>query len=144
MLIGEYQHGLDTKGRLFMPAKFRDEIGDKFIITKGLDDCLFVFSLKEWGVLEKKLREVPFTNQKGRAFVRFFVGGAAECEPDKQGRFLIPANLRQHAKLEKEAVIIGVSTRAEIWSKDLWEEYSKAEESKLADYAMDFDLNFSI
>lgn len=125
MFIGEYQHSLDNKGRIIIPSKFRDGLGPAFIMTKGLDNCLFIYPQKEWNVLEEKLKSLPLTNRDARAFVRFFFAGATECELDKQGRILIPANLREHSKLEKEAVIIGVSTRVEIWSKTEWDMYNE-------------------
>ena len=121
MLIGEYEHSLDAKGRLIMPAKIREDIGDKFIITKGLDGCLFGFSQKEWDNFQEKLKTLPLTNKNARDFVRFFLSGAIECEIDKQGRFLIPSNLRDYAKLDKEIVILGVGTRIEIWNKKVWQ-----------------------
>ena len=121
MLIGEYDHSLDAKGRLIMPAKLRDDIGSNFIITTGLDGCLFGFSMSEWGKFEDKLKALPITNKNARNFVRFFLSGATECEIDKQGRFLIPNNLRVSANLEKEVVIIGVGTRLEIWNKNTWQ-----------------------
>ena len=124
MFIGEYQHNIDPKGRVFMPAKFREELGDKFVVTKGLDNCLFVYPEEEWKNLEQKLRTLPLTSKEGRAFIRFFFAGAAECEADKQGRILIPSNLRGHASLEKELSIIGVSTRVEIWDREAWETYN--------------------
>ena len=127
MLIGEFEHSLDAKGRLIMPAKIRDDMGDKFIITKGLDGCLFGFSSKEWYNFEEKLKTLPLTNKNARDFVRFFLSGATECEVDKQGRFLISGNLRKYASLEKEAVITGVGTRIEIWDKDKWESYNSEE-----------------
>ena len=121
MLIGEYGHSLDTKGRLIMPAKLRQDMGEKFIVTKGLDGCLFAFSQNEWLNFETKLKELPLSDKNARNFVRFFLAGATECETDKQGRFLIPNNLRIAANLEKEAIIIGVGTRLEIWDKTTWE-----------------------
>ena len=120
MLIGEYEHSLDAKGRLIMPSKLRQDIGEKFIITKGLDGCLFVFSQNEWNKFETKLKTLPLSDKNARNFVRFFLSGATECEIDKQGRFLIPANLRESAKLEKDAMIVGVGTRLEIWNKETW------------------------
>ena len=120
MLIGEYEHSLDAKGRLIMPAKLRQDVGEKFIITKGLDGCLFVFSQNEWNNFETKLKTLPLSDKNARNFVRFFLSGATECEIDKQGRFLIPANLRESAKLEKDAMIVGVGTRLEIWNKETW------------------------
>lgn len=124
MFIGEYQHSIDPKGRVFMPAKFRDDLGEKFVVTKGLDNCLFVYPNEEWKSLEQKLRTLPLTSKEARAFIRFFFAGAAECEADKQGRILLPANLRDYAGLEKDLSIIGVSTRVEIWNRDAWESYN--------------------
>lgn len=120
MFIGEYEHSVDAKGRLIMPAKLREDIGEKFVVTKGLDGCLFAYSLQEWANFEEKLRALPLTNKNARDFVRFFLAGATECEIDKQGRFLISSNLREYAVLEKEVVIVGVLNRIEIWNKDKW------------------------
>jgi MraZ protein len=125
MFIGEYFHSIDTKGRIIIPIKFREELGEKFIITKGLDNCLFVFPEKEWEIFENKLRQLPLTSRNARAFVRLFFSGAAICEVDKQGRFIIPVNLREHAKIKKEIVTIGVSSRVEIWSREEWEQYNE-------------------
>ena len=127
MLMGEYSHSLDTKGRLIMPAKLRQDIGEKFILTKGLDGCLFAFSQTEWLNFEEKLKSLPLSDKNARNFVRFFLSGATECEIDKQGRFLIPTNLRIAGNLEKEAIIIGVGTRLEIWNKDKWKVYNSEE-----------------
>ena len=127
MLIGEYEHSLDVKGRLIMPSKLREDMGEKFIITKGLDSCLFVFSQNEWTKFEEKLKTLPLTNKNARDFVRFFLSGATECEIDKQGRFLVAANLRQYANMEKDVVIIGVGTRLEIWDKERWTNYNSDE-----------------
>ncbi|AKL95634.1 transcriptional reglator MraZ [Clostridium aceticum] len=124
MFIGEYNHSIDSKGRLSIPSRFREELGEHFIITKGLDNCLFLYPLEEWKVVEDKLKKLPMTNKDARAFVRFFFAGAAECELDHQGRIRVPNNLRQHALLEKEAVIIGVATRVEIWSIQQWQQYN--------------------
>ena len=124
MLIGEFEHSLDAKGRLIMPAKLRETIGDKFVVTKGLDGCLFAFSLTEWANFEEKLKSLPLSNRSSREFTRFFLSGATECEIDKQGRFLIPTNLRESANLQKEVVIIGVGTRIEIWDKEKWNSYN--------------------
>jgi len=123
--MGEYHHSLDPKGRLFLPAKFREDLGDKFIATKGLDGCLFVYTKEEWAILENKLKQLPLAKPEARAFLRFFFAGAAELESDKQGRVLIPNNLREHAQLDKDAVIVGVSSRVEIWSRQVWEDYNK-------------------
>ena len=126
-----------------MPSKIREDIGEKFIITKGLDGCLFGFSKNEWNNFEEKLKTLPLTNKNARDFVRFFLSGAIECEIDKQGRFLIASNLREYAELEKEAVITGVGTRIEIWNKDKWKAYN-SEENLSADQIaenMASDLN---
>ena len=135
MLIGEYEHSLDAKGRLIMPSKLRESIGEKFIITKGLDGCLFGFSKQEWTNFEEKLKTLPLTNKNARDFVRFFLSGATECEIDKQGRFLIVANLRQYASMKKDVVIIGVGTRIEIWDKEKWNLYSSEENISADDIA---------
>ena len=127
MLIGEYEHYLDVKGRLILPAKIREDMGDKFIVTKGLDGCLFGFSQNEWTNFEEKLKTLPLTNKNARDFVRFFLSGATECEIDKQGRFLITSNLREYATLEKDAIIIGVGTRIEIWNREKWKSYNSDE-----------------
>lgn len=127
MLIGEYEHSLDVKGRLIMPAKLREDMGEKFIITKGLDGCLFGFSQNEWTNFEEKLKALPLTNKNARDFVRFFLSGAIECELDKQGRFLIASNLREYANMEKDVAIIGVGTRLEIWDREKWKAYNSDE-----------------
>ncbi|MDD6795257.1 MAG: division/cell wall cluster transcriptional repressor MraZ [Clostridiaceae bacterium] len=124
MLIGEYQHAIDTKNRMIVPAKLREDLGNKFVITKGLDGCLYVYPLSEWEILQEKLKKLPLTNKDARAFVRFFFSGATEIEMDKQGRGLIPQNLKEYAGIEKEIVSIGVMTRVEIWSKEKWQEYN--------------------
>lgn len=124
MFYGEYQHTIDPKGRVIIPSKFRDDLGEKFIATKGLDNCLFVYSASEWSNLEAKLRTLPFTDKDVRAFVRFFFAGATECELDKQGRILLPQNLREYAGLDKDIYIIGVSSRVELWDKEKWESYN--------------------
>ncbi len=122
VLLGEYEHTLDIKGRLAMPAKLRDSLGNKFIITKGLDGCLFVYDFEQWKILEAKLEALPMGQKKTRDYARFFFGSASEGECDKQGRVLLPANLRKHAALEKEAVIVGVGNRVEIWDSERWRE----------------------
>ncbi|NLY20946.1 MAG: division/cell wall cluster transcriptional repressor MraZ [Tissierellia bacterium] len=127
MFLGEFNHTLDSKGRIIVPSKFRESLGEEFVMTKGLDNCLFVFPKEEWKELENKLKQLPLTNKDARAFVRFFFSGASEASLDKQGRVLIPQNLRDHSRLEKDAVIIGVPNRIEIWSSDLWDEYTNDE-----------------
>ncbi|MCX8074832.1 MAG: division/cell wall cluster transcriptional repressor MraZ [Clostridia bacterium] len=124
MLLGEYNHNLDEKGRVSVPSKFRDDLGASFIVTKGLDNCLFAYSKEEWQTFETKLKALPLTNINARNFIRFFFAGATECEIDKQGRINIPQNLREYAGLKKDLTIIGVSTRVEIWDKEKWENYT--------------------
>lgn len=141
MLMGEYQHNIDAKGRLIVPSKFREELGEKFVVTRGMDGCLFGYPLNEWSQLEAKLQEMPLAKKDARTFVRFFYSAATECEIDKQGRINIPANLRTHAILEKGCVVIGVSNRIEIWSDERWHAFSdEAEENfdELAETMIDF------
>ncbi|WP_371369796.1 division/cell wall cluster transcriptional repressor MraZ [Sporomusa rhizae] len=135
MFMGEYLHTVDNKGRLILPAKFREELGEIFIATKGLDNCLFVYTQSEWAILEEKLKKLPLAKPEARAFVRFFFSGAAELECDKQGRVLLPTNLREHANLEKDVVVIGVSTRIEIWDKGAWDKYNQQISPTVAEIA---------
>lgn len=143
MFMGEYQHNLDTKGRIIVPAKFREGLGEKFVLTRGLDQCLFVYPENEWAILEEKLKQLPLTKKDARKFTRFFLSGASELEVDKQGRISIPQPLRNYAKLAKECTIIGVSNRIEIWDDAVWQAYVLESEESFADIAenlMDFDL----
>ena len=131
MFMGEYNHTVDTKGRLIVPSKFRELLGDEFVVTKGLDGCLFVYPGDEWKLMETKFREVSQFSKEARKFARFFFAGAATCEVDKQGRVLLPANLREFAGIEKEVVLAGVVNHIEIWNKDRWQdtnEYDDVEE----------------
>jgi MraZ protein len=141
--MGEYQHNIDSKGRLAIPAKFREGLGETFIATRGLDNCLFVYPKEEWLQLESKLKALPFTQANARAFVRFLFSGATELSIDKQGRVVIPNHLREYAKLEKETVVIGVSNRVEIWAHETWASYSEQAELSYEDIAetiADLDL----
>jgi len=141
--MGEYHHSIDSKGRMIVPSKFRETLGDMFIITRGLDQCLFGYPLSEWEQIEEKLKGLPLTKKDARAFTRFFFSGATESELDKQGRINIPAPLLQYAKLDKECVILGVSNRIEIWSKQIWEDYfAQSEESfaEIAENMIGFDI----
>lgn len=135
MLMGEYVHSMDKKGRLIIPAKFRQELGKKFVVTRGLDECLFVYPMEEWKNLEEKLQSLSLTKKNLRSFVRFFFSGATECKLDKQGRISIPVNLREYSKLQKEVVIIGVSDRVELWSKEKWNDYLAEAEDSYEDIA---------
>ena len=121
MFMGEYNHTIDAKGRLIIPAKFREVLGDEFVVTKGMDGCLFVFDNSEWQAFAEKLRSLPMIDKEVRQFTRFFLAGAASVEVDKQGRILIPSVLREFADITKDAVLIVVGSRIEIWSTDRWE-----------------------
>lgn len=121
MFMSQYNHTVDAKGRLIVPSKFRDQLGDEFVVTKGMDGCLFVYANEDWKAFEEKLATLPMTNKEARMFTRFFLAGAATLEVDKQGRILLPANLREFAALDKDVVLVGVGTRIEIWSKENWE-----------------------
>lgn len=143
VFMGEYQHNIDEKGRLTIPAKFRDGLGSAFVVTRGLDQCLFVYPMEEWQILSKKLKSLPMMKSDARAFTRFFFSGATECELDKQGRVNIPNNLVDHAKLEKDCVVLGVSNRVEIWSKEVWAGYAQASEesfNEIAEKLVDFEF----
>jgi MraZ protein len=143
MFMGEYHHNVDAKGRIIVPAKFRDNLGETFILTRGLDRCLFGYPLSEWEIIEEKLKQLPLTKKDARAFTRFFFSGATECEIDKQGRINIATPLFQYAQLEKECVILGVSNRIEIWDKQEWGNYfSESEDSfgEIAENMIGFDI----
>ena len=122
MFMGEYNHTVDAKGRLIIPSRFREELKNEFIVTKGLDGCLFVFPGNEWQIFEEKLKALPLTNKNARQFSRFFVAGATPCELDRQGRILVPQTLREFASLEKDVVLTGNLNRIEVWSKEKWNE----------------------
>lgn len=134
MLMGEYQHNMDLKGRVTVPSKFREDLGDKFYVSKGLDGCLFVLSCAQWERLVEKVSAIPMA--QGKAIQRYFFSGAAEVEPDKQGRILIPQNLREHAGLEKDVTVIGAATRAEIWDTTRWNEYNASQTDENVEAAM--------
>ena len=145
MFMGEYSHTIDTKGRLIIPSKFREELGETFVVTKGLDGCLFVFSDEEWKAFEIKLKSLPLTNKNARQFARFFVAGATPCELAKQGRILLPATLREFAGLEKDVVLTGMLNRIEIWSKEKWNENNSLDDVAMDEIAEQMtDLGFGI
>ena len=121
MFMCEYNHTVDAKGRLIVPAKFRETLGDQFVVCKGLDHCLYVYSNEDWDAFAKQLATLPLTNKEARQFVRFFLSGASQVEVDKQGRILVPPSLRTFAELDKEVVLAGVGHRIEIWSKERWD-----------------------
>ena len=141
MFMGEYNHTVDTKGRLIVPSKFREQLGDEFVVTKGLDGCLFVYSKSEWENIEEKFRNVPLTTKDARKFARFFFAGAASCEVDKQGRILLPVVLREYAGIEKDVVSVGVFNRVEIWDKDKWQESNSYDDmDEIAEHMADLGL----
>ena len=145
MLMGEYNHTIDAKGRLIVPAKFREVLGDEFVVTKGLDNCLFVYPNDEWTRFEEKLKSLPLTNKNARQFTRFFLAGAAACEVDKQGRILLPQVLREFASLEKDVVLVGVASRIEIWSRERWDESMNTYDGDMDEVAENMEsLGFSI
>ena len=143
MLIGEYHHNIDDKGRIIIPSKIREELGENIIVTRGLEDCLFIYSEQEWSLIVSKLKTLPFTKKDARSFTRMFLSGATVTEFDKQGRIKISSPLIDYASIEKECVIIGVNDRLEIWSKEKWDKFvtdSKEDLSDLADHL--FETNF--
>ncbi|MDZ7672168.1 MAG: division/cell wall cluster transcriptional repressor MraZ [Halanaerobiales bacterium] len=135
MLIGEYLHKMDSKGRLIIPAKFREELGDNFVATRGLDNCLFIFPMDEWEQLSKKIANTPVTNKNARFFARFFISGATESTLDKQGRINIPTNLKEYAELEKDIVVIGLTNRIELWAKENWDQFLETTEDSTDEIA---------
>lgn len=145
MLVGEFNHSIDAKGRVIVPAKFRDELGEVFVITKGLDRCLFGYPMEEWHKFEEKLATLPITNKDARQFSRFFLAGASEAELDKQGRVLIPQVLREFANLDKDVVITGEGKRIEIWNKATWDEIKGYFDDNMDEVAKNLDsLGFGI
>ena len=124
MFMGEYDHSIDAKGRVIIPAKFRDQLGESFVVTKGLDGCLWIFAADEWEKFSQKLRALPVANKDARKFARFFLAGASEAETDKTGRILLPQVLRDYAKLEKDVALVGTGNRIEIWDRNAWENNS--------------------
>ena len=143
MLMGEFHHNIDEKGRIIIPSKIREELGENIIVTRGLEDCFFVYSLDEWSLIVSKLKTLPFTKKDARSFTRMFLSGATAANFDKQGRIKISAPLIEYASLSKECVIIGVNDRLEIWSKEKWDQFvisSKEDLSDLADHL--FETNF--
>ena len=135
MFLGEYQHSLDSKGRITVPSRFREQLGDKFVATKGLDNCIFLYPMEEWKTIEEKLKSLPFTRADVRSFARFFFSGASEMEIDRQGRTLMPINLREYASIDKDLIIIGVGSRIEIWSAANWGKYTLEAESSYEEIA---------
>ena len=135
MFMGEFHHNIDEKGRLVMPTKFRNSLGEKFIITRGLEKCLYVYTWAEWNNIVAKLKSLPFTKKDARTFIRSFFSGAAECELDRQGRINITSPLVSYADIITKCVIIGANDRLEIWSEENWIQNSIDNDSLLEDIA---------
>ena len=142
MFMGEYNHTLDTKGRLIVPTKFREDLGGEFVVTKGFDGCLYLFPPRAWEEFQEKLNTLPVNRGDSRKLTRFFVAGAANVELDKQGRILVPSTLREFAGLEKDVVLAGATNRVEIWSKSRWAQISAVDDmediaQQMADLGLD-------
>lgn len=135
MFMGEHHHNIDDKNRLIIPSKFREELGDEFIITRGIENCLFVYAKDEWQKIVTKLESLPFTKKDARNFIRFFLSGAAVAEFDKQGRTSITQTLANYANLKKECVIIGAGNRLEVWSKEDWDDFFNSAKDNMSDIA---------
>lgn len=144
MLMGEFHHNIDEKSRLIIPSKFRNELGERIIITRGLDNCLFAYSESEWQKIVKKLNTLSFTKKDARIFTRFFMSGAVECEFDKQGRINITSPLSDYANINKECIIIGVNERIEIWSKENYTSFFKENEDKFSEISEDLFAGLDI
>lgn len=144
MLMGEFHHNIDEKGRIIIPSKFREELGNNFIITRGLEECLFIYSMENWNKITSKLNSLPFTKRDARSFTRFFLSGATAAEFDKQGRINITSPLVSYAELKKECVIIGVGDRLEIWSSEKWNNFYEENKENLSNIAENiFDSNWT-
>lgn len=135
MLMGKYQNSIDVKGRMIVPAKYRDELGYKCVLTRGIDKCLYIYPMKEWEKFMEKLSALPTTDPNARAFVRHFYANAVECDIDRQGRMGIPQELRQYAAMDKELVTVGLLDKIEIWDRKLWQEAEEDENLSPADFA---------
>lgn len=144
MLMGEFHHTIDEKGRIIIPSKFREELGNNFIITRGLEECLFIYSMENWNKITSKLNSLPFTKRDARSFTRFFLSGATAAEFDKQGRINITSPLVSYAELKKECVIIGVGDRLEIWPSEKWNNFYEENKENLSNIAENiFDSNWT-
>ena len=135
VLMGEYHHNIDDKGRLTIPSKFRDDLGEKFVITRGLENCLFAYSLEDFQKIVAELQKIPFTKKDARQFMRFFLSGATTVEFDKQGRINISSPLISYAELKKECIIIGTGDRLEIWSSNNWNDFFDSTKDNMSDIA---------
>ena len=135
MFIGEYHHTIDEKGRIIIPSKFREELGNNFIVTRGIENCLFIYSLENWAKITDKLNSLPFTHKDARTFNRFFMSGATDVELDKQGRINLPSPLISFANLVKDCVIIGTGDRLEVWSEESWDQFFQSTKDSMSDIA---------
>ncbi len=135
MFMGEYHHNIDDKARIVLPSKLREELGDSFVVTRGLEGCIFIYSKEDWENIVSKLKKLPFTKKDARAFLSFFLSGASWCQTDKQGRIQLPSPLVDYACLTKECVIIGVNDRIEIWAEDKFNDFFKQNEDNISDVA---------
>ena len=133
--MGEYHHSIDEKERIVIPSRFREELKDTFVITRGIENCLFIYSLEEWKKITDKLETLPFTKKDARQFIRFFPSGATEAQFDKQGRIVITTPLLEYAKIEKDCVIIGAGERLEIWSENAWNNFFNEASTGMSDIA---------
>lgn len=133
--MGEYHHSIDEKKRIIIPLRFREELKDTFVITRGIENCLFIYSLEEWKKITDKLETLPFTKKDARQFIRFFLSGATEAQFDKQGRIVITTPLLEYAKIEKDCVIIGAGERLEIWSENAWNNFFNEASTNMSDIA---------
>ena len=142
MFMGTYGHSIDAKGRVIVPAKFREVLGDSFVVTLGLDGCLFVYPEEEWEDFVKQLKELP-GSKEARKLQRYFMAGAAPCDVDKQGRVLIPSSLREKVGLDKDVVFVGVTSKIEIWSKERWEDNNDFDNvDDIAEHMSEFGLSY--
>ena len=142
LLMGEFHHTIDEKKRLIIPAKFRNELGDTFVITRGIEKCLYVYSLNEFESIANKLKEIPFTKKDARSFTRFFLSGATTVEFDKQGRITIPTPLTDYASISKDCVVVGTGDRLEVWDSTSWNDVYLSTKDNMSDIAETlFDTN---
>jgi len=142
--MGEYHHNIDEKGRIVIPTKFREILGSEFVIVRGIEKCLYIYSMTDWQKLVSKLNTLPFTKKDARTFIRSFFSGATVCEFDRQGRTCISSSLTLYASLDKECVIIGANDRIEIWNKEAWEEFLATNEEDLSDIAENLFMDVNL
>lgn len=142
MFMGEFNHTIDSKGRLIIPAKFRSQLGERFVITRGMDKCLSGYSLQEWEKLKEQLAKLPMTKKNVRQFVRLIYSAAIECEFDRQGRVNLSSTLINYAGIQKKCMVVGVSSHFEIWDEEAWQQYSAAAADNFDNVAEEIDFDF--